>query len=215
MTPKLVIFDLDGLMIDSESAAFEVWRQVFSERFGRKLALDEYVEYIGQTGERIRSLLAERYPDLDCAGAMDEMGEMVFGKGLSGELPPKKGLYELLDALDALKIKYCVASSSDRDYVTAALNGIGALDRVAFAVCGDEVTRSKPDPEIFLKCVTRCSLSPSECLVLEDSNAGILCAQNAGIPVIAVRDLKEPDPELKKGCLDVVDSLLDVIPYLN
>ena len=108
-----------------------------------------------------------------------------------------------------------VGTSTNRDVAERKLRKIEVSDRLKFTVCGDEVINGKPDPEPYLKLAKGLEVSPSNCLVLEDSYNGVRAAHAAGIKVIMVPDLLEPTAEMKEKCIRIVDTLFAVKSYLQ
>ena len=125
-------------------------------------------------------------------------------------VPVKEGLRELLKYLKERGYKTVVATSSTRDRVDKILKQTGLADYYDDSICGDEVERGKPNPDIFLKACQKVQVSPSEALVLEDSEMGIQAASSAGIPVICVPDMKYPAPQYASLASHIVESLTDV-----
>lgn len=130
-------------------------------------------------------------------------------------IPVKPGLYDLLDWLQARQIPCAVATSSSRHRDERILRQSRLAGRFDVIVCGDDITRSKPDPQIFELACQDLGASPRSALVLEDSQAGIEASYRADIPVICVIDLKVPEDEYEKKTLQTVRSLEDVKAWLN
>ena len=129
--------------------------------------------------------------------------------------PIKKGLLELIEFLEKNKIPKAIASSTGRYLIDVLLEKANLLEHFPIIVSGDEITKGKPNPDIFLKASDKLKVEPDKCLVLEDSNAGIKAANAAGMQVIMIPDLLEPDEEDKKIILKKYNSLLDVIEFLK
>lgn len=127
----------------------------------------------------------------------------------------KEGLAELLTYLKAHDYKTVVATSSTRDRVDRILAQTGLIDYFDGSVCGDEVERGKPDPDIFLKACRKADVPPAQALVLEDSETGIEAAHSAGIPVICVPDMKYPAEEFAKKTYGIAESLSQVLAMLQ
>ena len=130
-------------------------------------------------------------------------------------VPLKPGLIELLTYLKENNYKTIVATSSNRARVDKILAGAQIAQYFDDSICGDEVTKGKPNPEIFLKACEKLGVEPSEALVLEDSEAGIQAAYSGNIKVICVIDMKVPDDNYKEMTARIVETLHDVIDYVK
>ncbi|PWL71260.1 MAG: HAD family phosphatase [Clostridiales bacterium] len=212
---QAVIFDMDGLMFDTEALSKKSWLVV-----GREMKLpitDEILHrVIGMNAARVeQECMAYFGPDFDYhrfrALAADYMSRSFDENGV----PVKRGLRELLAFLRKNRYKTAVASSSSRATVEHHLKATGLESYFDTLVCGDMVKQSKPAPDIFLKAAEALGVKPQNCLVLEDSANGIRAAHAAGIPVIMVPDLIEPTNELRQLAWMVCESLCDVLPVLE
>lgn len=204
---KYVIFDMDGLIIDSERLAFEVLRDHLRE-FGEDLSVDFFLELTGISDSESNELLKHRYKDLPFCLA--EIKLEYARRVAAGMLKAKPGVFELLDKLEALGVRKCIGSSNIMEAIESNLNVVSLAGRFEFFVCDGVVELCKPSPDIFLKAAEMFCAPPSECLVLEDSLNGILAAEAAGCPVIMIPDLMTPTTEISQKCLGVYGSLLDV-----
>lgn len=215
MEQKLVIFDMDGLMIDSERLTREAYRIALVLR-GYRLDSAFYQTLLGRPVGEIRQRFFERYgPDFPfdetVATVHNALENRFHGKGV----PLKRGLVPLLDYLRTTDCLIAVATSSDRRRVADILQTANVTAYFDLIVCGDEVTHGKPDPEPFLRCCEKAGCKPSNAIVLEDSEPGILAAHRAGIACFAVPDLVYPRAEFAEKSFRVVDSLLDVLQVLK
>lgn len=189
-----IIFDLDGLMIDSEPVALEVWRELAAEH-GREISEQLYSQVIGETpifGVRhLRSAL--KLPMSEQAMLEEYWARRT--EVMCEKVEPSDGLVELLGLLSEASVPLAVASNSPRDYIEAVLE---ALDLSGFFQCvrsSEDVALGKPAPDIYeatLKCL---GLEASVCLALEDSPAGVKAAKAAGLTCYAVPsdDLRSED----------------------
>lgn len=211
MQIKCVIFDMDGLMVDSERLTYMIMRDYYRTA-DTDFTLDYYKTLIGISIDETCDKLIEDYPHqpLNIDGFRDIYVQCVA----DGQLCVKPGLYELLDHLDTLHIPKAVASSNTSDAIDYSLQHIGVLKRFSVIICDGMVARCKPAPDLFLKAAQLLGFAPKNCLVLEDSEAGVRAAHAAGCPVIMIPDLIQPSGEIAAMCCAVCDSLSDVIPII-
>ena len=206
--PRAIIFDMDGLMIDSEVIYQMAWRRAMGE-FEREMPDEVFRRFLGRTSPDSRALLAEIYgPQFDVGGFLGRCSMIAEEHIVTHGIPHKAGLGELLDSLERNGTPKAVATSTRREW---ALRSLGPLaTRFEILTTGDEVTRGKPAPDIFLLCAARLKAAPHECLVLEDSEAGIRAAHAAGMRAIMVPDLVEPTAEIRRLAWRVFPSLHEV-----
>lgn len=205
---KAVLFDLDGVLVDSEVISTEASNRVL-EKVGIFLTDDERKEVFGKrTIDNYRRHIERRGLDIDPEGLVRKKNE-IFAKLIRGRLKPLPGVPELLAALDDAKIRKAVVSSSPLDRVNASLEEIGFLFEFELILSGDCCTKGKPDPEPFLLAAQKLSAKPSECIVIEDAQAGILAAKAAKMRVIAVKSPNTFGQDLSKADV-IVDSLKDI-----
>ncbi len=114
-----------------------------------------------------------------------------------GKIPLKPGARQILDRLDGNGLRLALASSTYREIVEPEMEAVGLLGCFEQIVCGDEILNGKPAPDIFLEAAARLRVDPADCLVLEDSINGVRSACSAGMPVIMIPDVKQPDDEIR------------------
>ncbi|WP_294580267.1 HAD family phosphatase [uncultured Thomasclavelia sp.] len=211
---KAVIFDMDGLMIDSERVTYE--------EYCRKLATlnltfdeDTYRLCLGKNKAGICQVFIDHFgDDFPMTEVWDDV-HVWIDERLAKEVPLKDGLIDLLKYLKNNNYKTIVATSSARIRVDQILKNAAITEYFDDSICGDEVAHGKPNPEIFLTACQKLGVTPQEALVLEDSEAGILAAYNGNIDVICVPDMKYPEPAYQEKTTKIVKSLHDVIDYLE
>ena len=181
-----VIFDMDGVLVDGEPLHYEVVRRLLAEEhvtFGEA----DYQRYLGTTLESTWNDLRERYGLSRSYGWYADAyhREVVRSYREDAELLP--GAEALLERLGEAAVPLALASSSNREWVDAALDSLGLRRFFEQTVAGDEVARGKPDPEIYLRAAERLGAAPERCLAVEDAPSGIASARAAGMSVVAVR----------------------------
>jgi HAD superfamily hydrolase (TIGR01509 family) len=210
MRPDLVIFDMDGLMFDTETVSYSAWKQA-GNKYGYDINKDIFMKILGTNIEYIKNIYRENF------GEDFPLEEIINERNLLAEkivddngLRVKDGLYQLLEHLKKLNIKRAVATSTSRERAMKLLQ-LAEIDKsFDYIICGDEVTKSKPEPEIFLKVAEKLGCSPEKSVVLEDSRWGIQAAKNAGMIPIMVPDMLEPDEEILNLIYKKVNSLHDI-----
>ena len=210
MAIDAVIFDMDGVLLDSEPLHLDAINAVLGAE-GHHLSTQDNELYLGTTLEHtwrnlhakfgLRASLAHYLPIYD-ATVLRLLGQ---------PLTPNPGVRELIAAFQAHGLKLGVASGSQRAWIDATLRSLGVADAFPVVVSGDSVRQGKPEPEIFLRTAELLGIAPARCLVIEDAPNGILAAQRAGMRVVALRthftrhlDLGTPD--------FLIDSLTDFPP---
>jgi HAD superfamily hydrolase (TIGR01509 family) len=210
-TLAAVVFDMDGLLLDSERIAYDIGRQV-SLDLGIPWTHETAMQLIGRNSREHEALLkgafGEDYP-LEVHQA--EFGRRYEAVIAQGTIPLKPGVHELFDALDARRLPRAVATSTRRSRALPKLEAVGLLARVDLVVAGDEVSRGKPAPDIFLAAAERLGQAAERCLALEDSNAGVRAAHAAGMRVVMVPDLLQPADDIRDAGIMVAASLLDIV----
>lgn len=216
MKLKAVIFDMDGVIFDSERASFQAWKEL-SVKYGFEENFDaNYYSIIGTNRDLNRKLFKEYYgADFPYDDYADEKQEICRQRYSNGRMPKKTGITELLEYLKSLGIYTAVASSTYSDIVNTLMDEAGLRSYFTLIVGGDMITRCKPDPEIFLKSIDGTGLKPEECAVIEDSYNGIRAAYAAGMFPIMVPDMLPPTDEMKEKAGIILPDLLAVKDFLE
>ncbi|MCZ6605032.1 MAG: HAD family phosphatase [Alphaproteobacteria bacterium] len=208
-----LIFDLDGLLIDSERIYMRAWIDGAAE-IGFDLTVDFYRTVVGMPYQECLDRVAAHFgPDFPVDRFIAASNRIRL-ELLTDGMKLKPGAVELLDFLAERNIPRAVASSSRRQYVTGHLNDLGVHGYFDAVVTRTEVSRGKPYPDPYLKAAEEIRIPPGRCLALEDSRNGIRSATAAGMPVVMVPDLLPPDAELEDICIKIATDLHEVRDWL-
>jgi HAD superfamily hydrolase (TIGR01509 family) len=213
---RAVILDMDGLMLDTEHVYKRAWQQAASQ-LGFVLDDGFYFTLIGRTNAAAEIGMLERFGlDFPLPLFRERWSGLWRGEVEACGIPLKPGLMELLQYLAARNIPAGIATSSDREYAAVSLRAAG-LDarRFAHIVTGEQVEKGKPAPDIYLEAARRLGVDPARSLVLEDSDAGIVSASEAGMIAVIVPDLKPPSPEARARAFRVLHSLHEAISLID
>ena len=212
---KAVLFDLDGVILDTEKLYTRFWQeaaQFYGYPMTREQALGMRSLSRGIGEAKLKSYFGE---GIDYEQVRTKRVELMSAYIEKEGVEAKPGIVELLDYLDAYGIKRAIATSSPLDRTREYLSKVGLLDRFDELVSGHMVEKGKPEPDIYLYAASKLDLSPNECMVLEDSPAGILAAHRAGCVPVMVPDQDRPSEETRKLLYAVAESLCDVPALLK
>lgn len=183
---RAVIFDLDGVLIDSETRALEAIGRLLREA-GVDRTVDELRSLCGHGRGALAAYALELFGDAPRAERLTAAArEAILSDVDAGRMRPYPGAEDAVRAAAAAGLGVAVASSSERRRVDGEISGTDLGRHLDVVVTGDDVARGKPHPDLFLAAAARLAVPPSACLVVEDSHAGIEAARRAGMPVVAV-----------------------------
>lgn len=210
-----VIFDMDGLMLDTETLAIPAWLKA-GKTYGFPITEEQVAHTFGFSvqgmQEYFMSLFGDKFPfEKALQIRKDYVNEWIDEHGV----PFKPGLLELLPFLKDNGYKIAVATSCDLERVTRYFHQGGIMDFFDAVVTGEMVPRSKPHPDIFLKACEELGLDPSVCLGLEDSPAGLESIFRAGMTAVMIPDKIPYSDKLKEFTGTVLSDLSEVITYLE
>ena len=212
---KGTVFDMDGLMFDSERLVYENWQKIMDEE-GYDYNLDIFKKTIGlRTDEAEQYYISLYGENFDYAPLKQRSREMFFSRIATEGVPIKKGLFELLDFLKENNIKIALATSTSTDSATKMIKTAGVYDYFDALVCGDDVTNGKPHPEVFLKAAEKLGLKPVDCIAYEDSINGIKSAHSAEMTTVMVPDFLQPTDEIKPMIDCLCDDLLQSVEFVK
>jgi beta-phosphoglucomutase family hydrolase len=206
---RAVIFDMDGVIVESESAHVEAEKQILS-KYGITISADELHEYAGTTAKKMFTELIKKYKlKVEVERILLEKEQILF-KFLEEDAQPTKGIMELLVRLKQRNMKLCIGSSSPMKQIEYILKKLNIACLFDFAVGSDNILHSKPDPEVFLKAAAGLGLEPQECLVVEDAKLGVEAAKRAGMKCIGYKNPNSGNQDLSKA-----DIMIDTFSQLN
>lgn len=210
------IFDMDGLLIDSERATMRAWVDA-ALALGVVLREPDYLQVVGKAAQDSHAILQAHLggvvPFEQAMVAVRAALEEVEGEQLL--FPLKPGAASLLAQLQAAGIPCAVASSSRTEEITQRLARVGVLQHFAAVAGGNEVVRGKPDPALYALAAARLGVESTRCLAFEDSHNGACAALAAGMGLVVVPDLLQPSPEVAQACLAVLGSLEEALPQVQ
>lgn len=212
---KGIVFDMDGLMFDTERLAADAW-VLAGKQIGLAITEEMAVKTLGlNRADTDRVLRDELGGVADLSGTREIRGDYITSHIKNNGIPIKTGLIELLDYLTGNDYKITVATSSDREVARYYFEQARISGYFNEIVCGDMIERGKPEPDIYLRAIEILGVNPNECLALEDSPMGILSAYRAGMNPVMIPDLLQPDQETTSLLYAKLPTLLDVIELLS
>ena len=185
MNRTAILFDMDGLMVDTEPLARAAWERVIAP-YGLTMTDDLYGRMLGRRTHESAQLVLDALPVPLGRDELVANKTAIFLDSLAGGVPVMPGLWALLGAVEARGLPWAVATSTPRAVAEIILTKLGVVGRYGALACGDEAARGKPAPDIFLLAAARLGVAPAGCLALEDSAAGCAAAVAAGMRVAAV-----------------------------
>lgn len=207
------IFDLDGTLVDSFEGYLLAYNRAFAAKGLKLMTPQDLGKYYGQVDTEImRKYLKKQKIDTNIE-ELAALKRKFYAETNGAYIKPLPGAVELINALHKRKILLAVASSSRRKTIDMALKKIGATDKISGIISGDDITHSKPDPEIFQKAAKLIGIAPKNCIVFEDSVHGIEAAKRAEMKCAAVTTGTASKNELEKLHPDFIfDNLEQALP---
>lgn len=205
--PRAVVFDMDGLMFNTEDVYYQVGCEVLRRR-GHEFTKELSDAMMGRPPQPSFELMIQWHSLDDTWRQLSVESEGVFVELLDGYLAPMPGLLELLDYLEQAGIPKAICTSSSRNVLSAVLSRMEMEPRFQFTLTAEDIVEGKPAPEIYLKAAARFQLRPAEMLVLEDSSTGCRAAAAAGAFAVAVPGEHSRGQDFSVASL-VIDSLAD------
>ena len=203
------IFDMDGLLFDTERMYRDSWKQS-AQQFGLVHNPDFPRAVCGSSGAHMREIILQYYPQVDAKAFADDCILRVE-RELETHVPEKTGVRDILQYFKQHGVRVAVASSSKRATVLHNLKQADILSYFDAVVSGDQVTHGKPAPDIFLLTAQQIGCEPENCYVFEDGTNGIRAGAAAGCTTIMIPDLTPPNAQLEQLCAGIYQSLSDAM----
>lgn len=208
---KAVLFDMDGVLVDSYDAHLESWLAMAQEQ-GQSFTRADFDLVFGRTSfEIIAELWKGAKLSREEMAQMDDRKEALFREILKGKFPAMPGAKELIVSLDEAGFQLAVGSSGPPENIEFVLNKLGVKNYFGAIVTGKDVTRGKPDPEVFLTAAKKVGVDPSRCVVVEDAPAGVAAAHAGGMRCVGMASTGRT-PEMLCEAELVVNSLTSLTP---
>lgn len=215
MKMKAVVFDMDGVLFDTERLCMDSWVAV-ALRFGITDMEEVFPMCIGRNMTDTREIIVEHYGENFAYDEFRREASAWFWREIEKNgLPVKKGVYELLEWLKQSGFQIGLASSSNRSSVMKHLEQAGISDYFQDVTGGDQILHSKPEPDIYLMACEKLGVNPEESYAIEDSYNGIRSAYRAGMKPVMVPDMLPPTEEMRQQCCVICEDLLQVMTYLE
>ena len=205
---KFAVFDMDGLLFDTERLYQSGWAAMAGE-FGQELQPDFPGAVCGTSGESMFAVIRKYYPNVDPQAFEAGCVRWVQAYLETHGTPLRPGAREILEYFQANGVRMALASGSHADIVEKNLQRSGFKDFFDAVISGDEVSRGKPEPDIFLLAAQRIGARPEDCYVFEDGVNGARAGTAAGCATIMIPDLVPPTPDLRDECAGIYPSLTE------
>lgn len=205
-----VIFDVDGVLVDSYQAHFESWQRLFREH-DLNYTLEEFVWGFGRTS---REVLSKQWPKAVSDAEVNDIAarkEAYYREIVAANFPAMEGAKELFAALAKVGVPMAVGSSGPPENVQLVIDKLGVQPLIGACITGSDVKRGKPDPQVFQLAAAGLKMSPERCVVIEDAPVGIAAARAAGMKCVGVTSTGRTAAELKEADL-VVGSMRELNP---
>lgn len=211
---RAVIFDMDGVLFDTESVCMKAWDYA-GELMGVGKAGYMVLKTLGMNADKAIEIIRNEFGENFDAVKFKQTGrEYSYHYFNTYGVPEKPGLYEILDYLKNQGYKIALASSTSSQSVHHHLKEKDIEKYFAAVICGDMVEKSKPEPDIYLKACAEISENPADCVAIEDSKNGLLSAHRAGMQVIMVPDLWQGEAETDSFLMAKCENLTEIMTVL-
>lgn len=215
MKAEAVIFDMDGVIFDSERCCLEIWKEL-GKRYGYSDMGDTFYKCIGTTVPVTKSILHDRYGEsFDADKYMEESSQLFHRRYDDGRLPLKPYAEDILKFLSESGFKVGLASSTKEATVRMQLKNAGLIRYFDTITCGDMLKKSKPEPDIYLMACEKTGVTPQNAIAIEDSYNGIRSAAAANMYPVMVPDMVAADDEMKRLSYKIFNNLKEVMEWIK
>lgn len=211
---KLVIFDVDGLLLNTEFVWDIVWKNV-ADKYNEPRFYELHKYAVGITGKETEDLVTNNLPDAENPLQMLQEARNIGVELLKTEVAVMPGAFELLEYLKAHNFSLAVATTTPKNLTMERLKQTELIDYFQVIVCGDEVKRRKPDPEIYITVLEKMHCAAEDAIVFEDTGYGITAAYNAKIRPVMVPSVRQPNEAERAMCFDIIDNLAKGIEIIE
>ena len=215
MSLKLVIFDVDGLLLDTERVWQDVWYDTARDFGIDAWKREDFLNVVGRSGQPVYDYMEELFRGRCSTEEFMKVARQHGVERLERELTAKPGAVELLNCIKKAGLPCAVATATSRSLTEERLTRLQLIQYFDYICCGDEVVERKPSPEAYLKVLAKMNTAPEDALVFEDSKVGVQAAWNARIPVIMVPDLMPPTEVQKRQAIKIIASLSEAVPIIE
>ncbi len=213
--PELVIFDMDGLLIDTEAIFKKAWISV-GNKYDYKYGEELFLKVVGLTGNDVEEIVKKTFNDVEFSkNYINEASQLANNIMLEEGIKLKEGALELLNYLEEKQILLAIATTTKKQKALKNLEEVNIINKFQYILCGDQVKKRKPDPEIYLTVINKFNVSSENAIVLEDSKYGVQSAYSAGIKCIMVPDLIVPTKNEIEKSFCITNNLRNVIKILE
>ena len=210
MNERAVIFDMDGVLVDSYDAHFQSWQRLGAEH-GLTMTDEQFAGTFGRTSADIIQRLWPGECSLEDVAVWDDRKEALYREVLRAHFPAMDGASELVAALHEAGFAMAIGSSGPPENVQLVLDCLDGAQHIAASVTGKDVTKGKPDPQVFLIAAGKLGVEPIRCAVLEDAPAGVQAARRANMAAVALTGTADRET-LAADADVVVESLRELTP---
>ena len=205
---KGIIFDMDGTIVDSLPYHYEAWKIFFKENKVENFSerLKDYKG--GGTLDLLTAVYGDKYSRKELKIMTDDK-EIIFREIYKNNVVPIMGFMDMFELIKSKKILVGIASNAIRKNVKMILSELKIYEKFDSIICGDEVRKGKPDPEMFDETVDRFNLKKEECLIFEDSVEGVSAAVNSKVDVVGITSSSSEKILIDKGCKTTIDNYLN------
>ena len=205
---KGIIFDLDGTIVDSLPYHYKAWKIFFKENKVENFSerLKDYKG--GGTLDLLTAVYGDKYSRKELKIMTDDK-EIIFREIYKNNVVPIMGFMDMFELIKSKKILVGIASNAIRKNVKMILSELKIYEKFDSIICGDEVRKGKPDPEMFDETIDRFNLKKEECLIFEDSVEGVSAAVNSRVDVVGITSSTSGEILIDKGCITTIDNYLN------